>query len=427
MDRVIAADFEEIAMESEDEDAPNVMPESPRPRGISFRHLPEMSIAIDARSPVTGAPLPLQPLSGEGPRLMCGKCKGVIHGTAVFQQGLPGPLHFGCIDSSEPWSSFPSGEDTVTVMAKDLVALKRQAEEAERLRAELARLQGELADQVAEAERNARLAEENARLREDVSQRIEVQQVLEAGLVQHMDAIEIWRNIRSFAGEPLQQPLSDPTLCEILQDALRNSSHSGPESQCTPMASVTIRAVRPIINSRLWQDYQTFRESMQKEVAWTGHPCGCLEPSAAWFDNIDWVERDDSINERLLLHGTRHSAVSKIAKLGFDERVARGGRYGDGAYFAENSCKSHQYSDMCAETGERCMILARVVLGIPYLTNGPMKSCRRPPLNPVTEVPFNSVVANPGIRTDTGPQQHREFVIFDRRQAYPEFVIYYSV
>merc|ERR1711879_309512 len=80
-----------------------------------------------------------------------------------------------------------------------------------------------------------------------------------------------------------------------------------------------------------------------------------------------------------------------------------------------------------------CMLLVRVVLGDPHFTEGPDKRNPKQRRLPPSRVPplvgtFNSVVAEPGIRrSDTEKQVHREFVLFDRFQVYPELAIYYRL
>lgn len=137
---------------------------------------------------------------------------------------------------------------------------------------------------------------------------------------------------------------------------------------------------------------------------------------------------DDTVNERLALHGTTRGPLDSIMAAGFDDRLARqGGLYGVGIYFAEESCKAAQY---CDASGEKCIVLSRVVLGDPFFTKGPMRGERRPPLRAGTHYVYDSIVAEVNIpngrQGGQGRQEHREFVLFDRMQAYPELVIFFT-
>lgn len=110
----------------------------------------------------------------------------------------------------------------------------------------------------------------------------------------------------------------------------------------------------------------------------------------------------------------RPEHVETIAKAGMDERVCNlNGMLGAGLYFAEDSCKSGQYA-VCDEKRSSWFILCRVVLGNPYCTDQGMPLLRRPP------DPHDSVIFNPN---HTTPGHHRELVVYDRAQVYPEYII----
>jgi len=109
-----------------------------------------------------------------------------------------------------------------------------------------------------------------------------------------------------------------------------------------------------------------------------------------------------------------------ISLHGFDERVANiKGLYGAGTYFAENNCKSMQYTKSPNANGEYTMIYSRVLLGHACLTSQGLAKVRRAP-DRQPNVPFDSVLAS------GGTQVHREFIVYDRHQTYPEFIIYFK-
>jgi len=124
-----------------------------------------------------------------------------------------------------------------------------------------------------------------------------------------------------------------------------------------------------------------------------------------------------SLNEVFLWHGTSKARSDIIAEAGFDERVSSlGGMLGGGLYFAEDSCKSGQYAEKSiASTRSHWFVLSRVLLGKPHYTSVPMPEIRRAPVG------SDSVVYTPD--HDNGLGHHREFVIYDRFQAYPEFIV----
>jgi hypothetical protein len=106
---------------------------------------------------------------------------------------------------------------------------------------------------------------------------------------------------------------------------------------------------------------------------------------------------------------------------GFDERMANmGGLYGAGTYFAENSCKSNQYASATTRRGERTLLYSRVLMGDAFQTSTQYRE-RRPPVKPGGTGGTCDSVLGAG-----GTQFHREFIVYDRNQIYPEYIVYYK-
>jgi len=121
--------------------------------------------------------------------------------------------------------------------------------------------------------------------------------------------------------------------------------------------------------------------------------------------------------------------TKQIANFGFDGRLAsERGLYGQGVYFTDQSCKSLQYSGADRYHDSGCFIIARLILGHPHLATGPMKQIKVEPLvdkdNPSLGR-CHSVIVKPGTPTFGAPQVHREAVIFDGTQAYPEMIVHF--
>ena len=113
-----------------------------------------------------------------------------------------------------------------------------------------------------------------------------------------------------------------------------------------------------------------------------------------------------------------------------------GGLYGAGLYFAENSCKSNPYCQHHGDRGQSgfeqdgtallVVVLCRVVLGDIYHL-GALQSLVKGRCAPGNAAPhsrgggaFDSTVACGGM------QVHREFIVFDNAQVYPEFTILFK-
>jgi hypothetical protein len=73
------------------------------------------------------------------------------------------------------------------------------------------------------------------------------------------------------------------------------------------------------------------------------------------------------------------------------------------------------------------MMLCRVAMGAPFLTDRTHSGERRPPLNEQTPgAPFDSIFAERGVANGAA-QVHNEYVVFTSDQAYPEYLVYYTV
>lgn len=163
---------------------------------------------------------------------------------------------------------------------------------------------------------------------------------------------------------------------------------------------------------------------------------------------------DKRANEYWLFHGSNSENIPDLLQIGYDPRVSSLlGLFGGGFYLAENSSKSNQYIS-CPGCGNnsrlsriKCscknqdkfvfsIILYRVVLGDVHIAlrydeekycgtfdrNGKQIHVRRPPVKENTRELYDSVMGE-SIRNGGTHIQHREFVLYDRGQAYPEYVI----
>ncbi|GAA6086734.1 protein mono-ADP-ribosyltransferase PARP12-like [Tachysurus ichikawai] len=121
------------------------------------------------------------------------------------------------------------------------------------------------------------------------------------------------------------------------------------------------------------------------------------------------------VDERLLFHGTQESLIEAICEQNFDWRICgvNGTLYGKGSYFARDASYSDQYS-RSADTTKK-MFVARVLVG--HYTSGHHNFVRPPPKT-VGKGLYDSCVDN--------CSNASIFVIFEKYQIYPEFIIEYS-
>ncbi|XP_008944146.1 PREDICTED: poly [ADP-ribose] polymerase 12, partial [Merops nubicus] len=155
------------------------------------------------------------------------------------------------------------------------------------------------------------------------------------------------------------------------------------------MPETAIIRISRVQNPSLWELYQWQKEQMQKSNG------------------------GKAADERFLFHGTSEKYIDAICQQNFDWRICglHGTVYGKGSYFARDASYSDNYCGKDSET--KTMFLARVLVG--EFTTG-SSSYVRPPLKDSHNF-YDSCVnnfSNPSI-----------FVIFEKQQVYPEYLIEY--
>ncbi|KAA0715122.1 Poly [ADP-ribose] polymerase 12 [Triplophysa tibetana] len=120
------------------------------------------------------------------------------------------------------------------------------------------------------------------------------------------------------------------------------------------------------------------------------------------------------VAQRQLFHGTNEDLIEPICQQNFDWRVcgSHGTLYGKGSYFARDASYSDTYIQ--SKTSKKKMFLVQVLVG--EFTRGQSSLVRPPAKN--SKSFYDSCVdgeTNPAI-----------FVVFEKYQVYPEFIIEYS-
>ena len=137
---------------------------------------------------------------------------------------------------------------------------------------------------------------------------------------------------------------------------------------------------------------------------------------------------EQSLNEKLLFHGTSRTPPSKIwqSEDGFDLRYSRRGMWGIGSYFAEKASYSDQYAyTYNTNYVQFCeMLVANVLTGnskqMPSDRNS--RNLTRPP------VYVEATVSNPEVLYDsvTGHTNgSRIYVLYKLDMAYPSYLVRY--
>ena len=305
---------------------------------------------------------------------------------------------------------------------------------------EMRKWQVKMAAALKQAEDLLRLRTHRTAAKEDVTQAL-------------WGALEAWRQPNA-EGFPRFTILQDPHLLEQCTLMLRNTAHGarfpGHPGNCANMLSARVTGVKLITNRMLFDAYMLAKSQIKrahKQLRKKGiHTNVQLVPNVSTTirRTFPWVQLDPTVGEELLLHGTGNGTVEAIAEQGFNERFSRNGLYGDGIYFAEQSCKANRYSDAAHydrkhEGFQGCLIVTRVALGECFETTQQRPGERMAPLRNEADLTlgtFDGVVFNPDAREASGSahrigmpqtQEHREFVIFDGSRAYPEFAVYFEL
>nr|XP_015208758.1 PREDICTED: poly [ADP-ribose] polymerase 12-like isoform X3 [Lepisosteus oculatus] len=156
------------------------------------------------------------------------------------------------------------------------------------------------------------------------------------------------------------------------------------------MATSTIHKIQRIQNLYLWNVFQWQKDQMMKRNG------------------------GKTVNECFLFHGTEKSLIKAICEQNFDRGISGAhNAYGIGNYFSRDASYFHNNSK--PTTGSRIMFVARVLVGDFSQGNS---NYLHPPLKEGNSVFYDSCVdstSNPSV-----------FVIFEKHQIYPEYLIEYS-
>ena len=241
---------------------------------------------------------------------------------------------------------------------------------------------------------------------------------------------EAWRMNRQMQTNIYRElPPWDAAFSQI-QQALVEACPVNHYGDCKRARDIKILGLQQVCNIRTWKAYEFRKEEIRKELESRGSVPTITSTLSS--EVCRWAHLDSKINEVLLLHGTRQ--IDQIAEFGFDQRLAReSGLYGQGIYFTDHSCKSLQYSgaDPRIHGSPGHLIIARVILGHPHNAAGPLKQLKVEPMvdpNDSSKGRCHSVIVQPGILKNSGLEQvHREFVLFNGAQAYPEMIVHFEI
>lgn len=200
-----------------------------------------------------------------------------------------------------------------------------------------------------------------------------------------------------------------------------------------PSGSGHVIKVQRIENIYLFERYQQECQRLFRKAATEGgiQPVEKTKGSSGAVVTTKQMDKSltshlyPEINEHYFFHGTKVNRVDVIVSQGLDCRLAMSGRVGCGVYGAERSSKSAAYVDQNSN-GESKMFLIRMCLGDVCVSKNNV-SYKRPPCKKCgKEICFTHVECYDSVMADGGAFADREFVVYDRYQSYPEYLITYK-
>jgi serine/threonine protein kinase len=264
-----------------------------------------------------------------------------------------------------------------------------------------------------------RLAAEERQLQE--KRRAVAQQ--HAQLKRQAEKLPSYWSMQHLKHGPRQVDVTDEMKAKIqrLLDATCNSATLGrgqDQRAHQRYTKLVVAKVKRIESPVVWRVYAAKREAMRAALFKSNTVRNlAVKTAAPWMH----AELDAAVNEKYVWHGTKPDLLDIIESQGFDERVgALTGMFGAGVYFADMCSKSDQY---CTPNRHQSffLFLSRAMFGAVHNTQVPMQQTRRPPIMPsIPGRPHDSIVYVPG------RPHYSEYIVYDKTQAYPEFLVEYK-
>ena len=187
-----------------------------------------------------------------------------------------------------------------------------------------------------------------------------------------------------------------------------------------------ITHIERIENEKLWNKYATEKRLMYKKLMDYQREFSDFNPDILTTQS-NWMELCDSnfpleseVNEVFLFHNTKMECISIIKETGVELALGNiDGQFEPGIQFNEDPTLNHNHS-FDSTTSHYNLFICRVLLGeAKTVTVEELKTKKAPPLMNGSTQRYDSIVGD-----EKGP---RQFVIYNGYQAYPEFLVSYTL
>eukprot|EP00930_Biecheleria_cincta_P084306 TRINITY_DN73798_c0_g1_i1.p1 TRINITY_DN73798_c0_g1~~TRINITY_DN73798_c0_g1_i1.p1 ORF type:complete len:434 (-),score=74.87 TRINITY_DN73798_c0_g1_i1:68-1369(-) len=259
---------------------------------------------------------------------------------------------------------------------------------------------------------------------------------------QHWErCVDLASILRPFANRFMQiavEVLELERFQKLLQFSVLHHGYHAGESSCDCMKRAQVARVLRAENFHLWTTHHNLVQLMRSDLRQRGVHSAPLHPSpSAVLSDLtaEYVDQDSEVLQTFLFHGTSFQTAAAIAQEGFDPWLSGPGYYGHGTYFATQACESHQCS---TADKEKCngifqdlhtILVSRVASGSIWYADKVDPELLRPPLQDEVKRRYDCVVAKPGPLPGHNKlyQSLQEVVIFEKAQAYPDFIVQYFI
>eukprot|EP00747_Dinoflagellata_sp_TGD_P024978 gnl/TRDRNA2_/TRDRNA2_130927_c0_seq1.p1 gnl/TRDRNA2_/TRDRNA2_130927_c0~~gnl/TRDRNA2_/TRDRNA2_130927_c0_seq1.p1 ORF type:complete len:854 (-),score=169.08 gnl/TRDRNA2_/TRDRNA2_130927_c0_seq1:7-2529(-) len=228
------------------------------------------------------------------------------------------------------------------------------------------------------------------------------------------------------------KPLEITALQKLLTASFSRLDLRSPETSLVPTGLELVKGVR-IQNWQCWSGFRARSEEIQRDIE------PLREQGISLMDSVPDLKTavapkylegagyalDPQTNCVWLYHGISPEAAEEaIKRKDFDvDQTGReeGKLYGRGIYFAE-SCGHADELSPAAASEDHCLLLCRVALGNLLYDDAVLPDTVKL-VNQCVGGPYHSVL---GDREKRCPDAYRKFVVYDKDQVYPEFLLWYK-
>jgi hypothetical protein len=232
---------------------------------------------------------------------------------------------------------------------------------------------------------------------------------------------------------------------QLIPKCMHNPDSDGSDCNLSHMQDWEVTGVWRIENKVEWDLYAAKRQKLMKKLGAEEPPVIPPPPVDPPLWTADWpefVKREKwelRAGEAYLFHGSpSESEAMDIAENGFNRHFANSkGMFGSGCYFTDQFCKAAFYAHREAQKkrgAATAVLVCRVSMGHHFQVqpDGVERDATRAPRKCQCEGNscrcgkyYDSVVAHTRVQNGGVVHgEHREIVVYDSEQVYPEFMIF---